>query len=324
MARSPVRTAFTLIELLVVIAIIAILIALLVPAVQKVREAAARTQCQNNLKQIGLAAHNYAGVMKVFPPGSTLNTAGQASALVVLLPYVEQANKYNQFNFTQNVNTSASNAAARSQDVPIFLCPSDPSSSQFTVVVAGVTQTVGRSNYFGNLGSHAWWRNPNPATAGMFQYNSKNRFADVTDGTSNTAMFAEIKRGTNDGIRDPLSITSVPFGTWDSSQALNDSTPMASCNNTTLAFFDYTGLQYYRGLMWTAFYTHTVPPNYTGRDCVRSVGLDRGHQAARSYHTQGVNLVKVDGSVQFIRSAIDMNTWRALGTRGGNEVAGIE
>src|SRR5262249_17384543 len=146
------RPGFTLIELLVVIAIIAVLIGLLLPAVQKVRDAALRSQCSNNLHQIGVAAHNYHTTNGTLPPGST-TTPSQATALVVMLPYVEQAIKYNQFDFTQNVNTSTSNAAARASDVPIFLCPSDTSPGRFTVAINGGTETVGRSNYFANLRS---------------------------------------------------------------------------------------------------------------------------------------------------------------------------
>jgi prepilin-type N-terminal cleavage/methylation domain-containing protein/prepilin-type processing-associated H-X9-DG protein len=317
------RAGFTLIELLVVIAIIAILIGLLVPAVQKVREAAARTQCSNNLHQIGIGAHNYHGVFKKFPPGSTLSSQGQASALVILLPYLEQANKFNQFDFTQNVNTSASNAAARTQDVSIYLCPSDPSPARFTEPINGVDETKGRSNYFGNLGARGWWRNSDPTTSGIFYYDSSVNVVKITDGTSNTAMFAEVKRGWQQ-TNQPLTVYAVAYNTyWDPALPGSDLSPLPECDaGPYAAQYTYTGLQYYRGLMWTAFYTHTVPPNYKGHDCVRSVGLDRGHQAARSYHTGGVNVLFADGSVQFIGDGVDMNAWRALGTRGGSETTG--
>src|SRR4051812_20569519 len=142
---------FTLIELLVVIAIIAILIALLVPAVQKVREAAARAQCQNNLKQMVLGAHNYESSYKKFPPSSgPVPTSGtsRASLQALLLPFLEQGNKYNQFRLDLDVNTAAQNQAARDSDVPVYLCPSDPSDSRFSLSPSG----YGRCNYYGNMG----------------------------------------------------------------------------------------------------------------------------------------------------------------------------
>jgi prepilin-type processing-associated H-X9-DG protein len=187
------------------------------------------------------------------------------------------------------------------------------------VTVNGQTELVGRSNYLANLGSNAWWRNSDATTGGVFYFNSAVRLTDITDGTSNTAMYAEVKRGDNDGVYDRLSVTSVPFGTWDGGLPGSDNAPLGACDAGG-SFFDYTGLQYYRGLMWVAFYTHTVPPNYTGHDCVRGTGLDRGHQAARSYHTNGVNVLFGDGSVHFVNNSISMTAWRALGTRGGGEV----
>ena len=199
--------------------------------------------------------------------------------------------------------------------MPILLCPSD--GSQGTIF----TPPAGRTNYLANLGAHAWWRNPDGSTGGTFRYTTDGKsvkFADITDGTSNTALFSEVKRG-NNPARPELRVMNIPYPTWDANLAVNDRQPDVICKNTG-SYFDYTGLQYYRALIWTAWYTHTAPPNYKGFDCVRSVGLDRGHVAARSYHTGGVNLLRGDGSVAFIRDTIAMTTWRAFGTRGGDEV----
>ena len=140
--------AFTLIELLVVIAIIAILIGLLLPAVQKVREAAARMSCSNNLKQIALGALNFESQFQKFPGGSSLQFA-QASALVFILPFMEGGNSYNAFNLAQDVTTSTLNWTARNQAVGGFLCPSDPNATSIEVAGFG----TGNNCYFGSIGN---------------------------------------------------------------------------------------------------------------------------------------------------------------------------
>ena len=328
MTQPKRRSAFTLIELLVVIAIIAILIALLVPAVQKVREAAARTQCQNNLKQIALGTHNYESTYKYFPPSSgpvPITGTSRASVQALLLPFLEQGNKYNKFDLTQDVNGAAVNLAARDTDVPIYLCPSDPSNSQFSLSPGG----YGRCNYYGNMGATADAFANNPVTAGMFFseftstiVNNGNRpgrvtVGGVTDGLSNTALFSEIRRGKMNGNTstataiDPQDIRLNVGMTGAAALA-----PPAACNALTSSL-RYVGLQYYRHLSITSLYTHTQTPNYPGGDCTDG-SFNRSHIQARSYHSGGVNLALTDGSVRFV-SYSAANLIPALATRAGGE-----
>ena len=190
---SP-RRAFTLIELLVVIAIIAVLIGLLVPAVQKVREAAARTQCRNNLKQIGLALHNYHDRNKRLPPGYVSAVAADNSDLgpgwgwaAQILPDLEQAPLLRQINFTADIGATV-NAAPRVVSLPIFLCPSDNGPPTFTA--SGTNATIAFGNYVGMFGTDEITDDPG-AGNGIFYRNSKVRLTDITDGTSNTLMVGE-------------------------------------------------------------------------------------------------------------------------------------
>src|SRR5262245_17652869 len=260
------RRGFTLIELLVVIAIIAILIGLLLPAVQKVREAAARMKCSNNLRQMGLAAHNYESTFQTLPPGAGPTPANnpaansRASVQAVILGYVEQANIYNLFNLTQDVNAHASNANARVQQVPIYVCPSDPSQAN--------QGGAGKSNYFGNIGAQAYVAGSQTSPlGGTFYYIPKNgaqydpkgfRITEILDGTSNTAMFAEILRGNNvAGTYEPQDVRLVTFA----NPAVDDLTPPASCNATSGSAVRYAGLQYYRNFIATSLYTHAQVTN---------------------------------------------------------------
>jgi prepilin-type N-terminal cleavage/methylation domain-containing protein/prepilin-type processing-associated H-X9-DG protein len=307
------RGGFTLIELLVVIAIISLLMALLLPAVQKVREAANRMKCGNSLKQIGIAIHQYHDDHRRMPFGDAV--PHRASVLAHILPYIEQDNRAKTFDWSQNINTSSSNAAARAQDVRLYLCPSDGSQG---FVTNGAGEIQGRSNYLANLGPNGWFRN----IEGPFHFNSKVAITDLFDGSSNTVVFSEVKRGPRPRFDDKLVSTRVPAGTWGSSSDPNNpnnTTPPAACENRALPYLDYTGCQYYRGFLSTGFYTHTVPINYKGRDCIRDVGFDSGHYAARAWHPMGVNALFGDGSVRFCRNDIDMVIWRAMGSRRGGE-----
>lgn len=326
MRRHAARRAFTLVELLVVIAIIGILIALLLPAVQAAREAARRMQCTNNLKQIGLALHNYESSHKVLPPGYI--TSNTASTHTQILPYFEQSAAYDLFDFTVNINTHANNLAAREQKLTGLQCPSHPGSPAFILAGTQCPNGCGTTNYVQSLGNNA-----NYATGdGPFGRNMGAKFSALTDGLSNTGVFSEILLGPSDGTGvtgvvpagDPDDYhvaTNLPYATWDASPT-GDKIAVPECDNRATSAYRYRGKQYYRGIVVTTFYSHTLTPNSIYRDCIRGTGVDRGHLAARSFHPGGVNICLGDGSVRFAAETIDEVIWRAIGSKSGGEAIG--
>ncbi|WP_337176969.1 DUF1559 domain-containing protein [Paludisphaera sp.] len=343
------RPGFTLIELLVVIAIIAVLIALLLPAVQAAREAARRAQCVNNLKQMGLAAHNFESANGKFPDGqgpvpkvSGLAGTGfiRGSVLTMILPYLEQASTYSAFNLELDVHSHLENLTAQNQQVSAFLCPSDASAVRMT----GNRGQYGSNNYYGSIGATASQLFNTPtATAetvtsriGIFniQMNltgtlatnpdfrkvmSTVTIASITDGTSNTAMFSETRRGilapVTGAILDKTIVRRSPTWTTPAGNFI----PNSDCDASVTSPVNYRGLQYHRATQFLHVYTHTVPPNYRGYDCGDTV-LNATHIAARSYHSGGVNVGMADGSVRFVKDSVNIDAWRALGTRANGEI----
>lgn len=315
MSRS--RRGFTLVELLVVIAIIVLLVALLLPAIQKVRESANRMLCQNNLKQIGIALHNYHGDFNCFPEGRTLNTSFSVHAQ--LLPYLEEQNTYRQIDFKVPYN-SPKNDAARLTNIKLFLCPSD-GGDELPPALGG------RNNYYANQGSGILWglppsdpTDPNygmPAPDGVFYLKSKTKISDILDGSSNTACFSEKRRGDgSNAIATEYSDTFQP-GTHPMTpdDAMMDAM-MVDPNDLSMQGFSNVGAPWIRGYHSTTIYFHVLPPN------TRSAMFPPGRIAttANSWHPGGVNLLLCDGSAHFVANTIDMMMWRALGTRSGGEV----
>jgi prepilin-type N-terminal cleavage/methylation domain-containing protein/prepilin-type processing-associated H-X9-DG protein len=304
------RSAFTLIELLVVIAIIAILIGLLVPAVQKVREAAARMKCSNNLKQFGLALHNYHDTTKLLPPSRWGGQPGNVySCHSLLLPYVEQDNIYRTIDF-KVLWSHPTNAPAVAATVPIFLCPSDPVSSG--------PPGWGATNYHPNEGSHT---DPDDGAL-MHEGKGLLKLADITDGLSNTAAFSERFKGdwSNAFVTERSDIFKPGYIPTSQDDAMNN---CRSININNLAFQGMSS----SGAPWLAAvgggnfmgYQHVAPPG--DRSCHYPPG--QHSRAAGSAHSNGgVNVLLCDGSVRFVVRSIDIRTWRALGSRNGGEVIG--
>ena len=347
---SRQRSAFTLVELLVVIAIIGVLVALLLPAVQAAREAARRSQCLNHLKQMGLAAHNFENTYNYLPPtqhtvvlpqngtGVPTTYSSGATAQAMMLPFLEQSNVSALFNHNYNVNSDApihtgipamtgANAAARIQDLKVFLCPSDPSQAK--------TFNAGRLNYMGSLGCSANYRGgtdldgifaiPFPAAG---QELNGTTFAGVLDGTSNTALFSEVRRGTlPSGSGAAFDHTTSMIGGTYPTPPLADGRAVTECNNVSGTKIHYVGQQYYRNLPQNFLYTHTLPINWNRRVsdptqqkfiCGNSA-FTAVHQAASSYHPGVVNLCLADGSIRSVAETVNFAVWQAAGTRAKGE-----
>jgi prepilin-type N-terminal cleavage/methylation domain-containing protein/prepilin-type processing-associated H-X9-DG protein len=298
--RRP-RRGFTLIELLVVIAIIGVLIGLLVPAVQKVREAAARLQCQNNLKQIGLACHNYHDSRRSLPPGYYATAAYPDTYPgwgwgAFLLPYLEQDNLYRQIDLSAPVLSSPAPQAL----LKAFLCPADtPPQAPFPLTDAGgaALGAVGPSSYAATVGPDA--DEADAATgSGVFYRNSQTRLTDITDGTSQTVMIGDRAwaqvQGTWAGAPSGAITRPGPRNPW----------PNATASAAVLV---------------------QVHNNWINIRTDADGGLDD----FSSNHTGGVNLLFADGSVHFLRDITSdgpaHQAFWAMGTRAGGEViSGID
>ncbi len=319
---NPTRQrGFTLIELLVVIAIIGVLVALLLPAVQSAREAARRTQCINNLKQIGLAVHLYTDAFGTFPPASQ-GPIYQFSPLARILPYLEQSALYAALNYdiglrgTSNGPIHPANTTATRTVVATFTCPSDGN----TETVFDVDQRP--FNYLGNAGNGV----PDdgsvipPDANGVIFISSIVRLAEVRDGLSNTIAFSESIIG--NGQNAPAgTLPDVDYQFVDLGNAvppLIRPTP-ANCaaGNTTYPLTGNRNHGWAVGRAEGAIYNHWLRPNDPAPDCIHA--HIRARKAARSTHPGGVNAVFCDGHVAFLKDSVDLAVWRALATRKGGE-----
>jgi prepilin-type N-terminal cleavage/methylation domain-containing protein/prepilin-type processing-associated H-X9-DG protein len=318
------RRGFTLIELLVVIAIIAILIALLVPAVQKVREAAARTHCQNNLKQLGIAMHNYEGVRKAFPPGRNAYPK-VVSAPARLLAYVEQTALQNIVNYDGTM-ADPQNITASQTKIGLFICPSDPAAGQIPGTTDwGINYVAcnGTGATFDAAGTPVGYLKI-PDGNGIFAQNPV-RVAHITDGLSNTAAFCESTLGNNIGNGQAANGSAPPS---DPKRYVlevaggNDPTP-ADCDGMNGTWAANRGGQWINGHYGNTLYNHFYTPNRNSWDCGNG-SHNKGLVSARSYHTGGVNLLLADGGVRFTSDSVSINNWRALATIQGGEVSQVD
>ena len=356
MSKSPARHAFTLIELLVVIAIIAVLIALLLPAVQAAREAARRAQCTNNLKQLGLAVHNYVDrnnvvpAQTVYPTNAAIGGGFSYGWAIAILPGLEQQAMFNSYNFSLGATGDASQNTVRYSTLAAYLCPSDGIGTK-------PSDQIGTANYAGNFGGPGVLNIGSgtivPLTLVMVGGTSPNApynsaassvgvvsFASITDGLSNTALFSEHLIGLGDGS---LLGPTVTYPSQNARRAVFMAAAAGAPGSDPNAFVagcksigagaasvrsNASGYNWTIGYPWytsNLSYNHFGPPN--SLPCVNSSDTITqswpsllGSSSASSFHPGGVNVGFADGSVKFIKDTINLPTWWALGTRNGGEI----
>jgi type II secretory pathway pseudopilin PulG len=297
-----------LIELLVVVAIIGFLVALILPAVQAAREAARRAACTNNLKQIGIALHSYESAVGVLPGGSYY------SPHALMLTYIEQGPLFDSINFSLEVSSNSSpdwgNQTAYATQVAVFLCPSDevdPSRRSGT-------------NYAGNRGTG--FKGRNHAANGLFVSSVAKTvtLGSITDGTANTAAFAEWNLGRRGDGRDPLRTIFQTALLPDGPEAFEIFARRCRDIDTRIADF----MDQAKGDNWLypgfgkTTYNHTLSPNM--HTCKNGGLVGNAAWTAGSQHPGGSLLLSADGHVRFVREGVELGVWRALGTKNGGEV----
>jgi len=334
------RHAFTLVEVLVVIALVGLFSALMLPAAQRVREAARRICCGNNLHQLGLALHEYEAIHGNFPPAKQLEPGftispglsfdgfRDYSAHCYLLPYLERNALYSSVNFALPVaeywNATAplsgslgANTTAMNTTVGQFLCPSDPDA---------LPSSPGRNSYRANVGPGLCGSSPGVGAGdgrGAFAHSAYMLLRDFTDGLSSTVAFSEKLCGS--GVGRFRSDRDFVFSNWSGNTAqLTLDNMVSECRSITHPPSNYS---FDSGKTWAiggtryTTYTHTGSPNSDFVDCaIRGGKPPCGAFTARSIHGDGVNCLMGDGTVRFVSSNVDLELWRAVGTRNGGEV----
>lgn len=336
-SRRRATRAFTLIELLVVIAIIGVLVALLLPAVQQAREAARRSQCRNNLKQIGLALHNYHDAFQTFPQAAfwkdyrtgVTNPTRCFTWITMLLPYIDQAPLYNTMNFSLPLwgQLDSSGAQLGSKKVPVLLCPSDPGFQGGTN-----PHQLAWTNYAGTEG-YDWWFRGNHPISGMFNLNVCVKIADIVDGTSNTISVGECSTQgfqPNNNVPGHLHMGGgIPRTDGQNNAVFRSALVATDTNNDVAGAYGLLHPDGSAGGFWWRAGPYAMQPTY-----LHCFGMNNNWPGASSRHVGGGHFLMADGAVKFLSDNLNYpgenitgysrgsGVWGALNTYCGQEAVG--